>query len=300
MKAHGYKSKTDLQAYFTERVRQILAKNGKTMIGWDEVLQPKLAPDVVVQAWRSSKLLQRSAAAGHRTIVSAGYYLDYDLSASYHYGVDPYDTRAAGLPAEAVKAVKGTPFEDYITDVNVAFDSPLLTPEQEKLVDGAIACMWTEFVWNEREEMEVWPRTAAIAERLWSPASVKDVGSMYYRLAGVDSDLELIGLRHHSSEMWMLQRLAGAHSPAPLATLAETVEPIKNLARYGPDQSQPCLWKRREQYVDYHSHGRRCPAGKPGGATLPGIGAPHARGRGQFRNIAAGGTRKTGALARQR
>ena len=234
MKAHGFKDKHDLQGYFTERIRQILAKDGKTMVGWDEVLEPKLSKDVVIQAWRSSKLVQRSAALGHTTVVSAGYYLDYDLPAGRHYGVDPFDTHAQGLPAEALKMVKGTPLAPYITEDNVAADSLPLTPEQEKLVAGGIACMWSEFVWNEKEEMMVWPRVAAIAERLWSPANVKDVSSLYRRLHGVDADLELLGLRHHSSEFLMLQRLAGDHDAGPLATLAETVEPVKNLARFAP------------------------------------------------------------------
>jgi hexosaminidase len=54
--------------------------------------------------------------------------------------------------------------------------------------------MWSEFVWNEKEEMMVWPRVAAIAERLWSPARTKDVSSLYRRLRGLDADLELHGL----------------------------------------------------------------------------------------------------------
>ena len=234
MKARGFKDKHDLQGYFTERIRQILTKDGKTMIAWDEVLQPKLAKDVVIQAWRSSKLVQRSAAEGHTTVVSAGYYLDYDLPAAAHYAVDPLDSHAHGLPKEALNMVKGTPLADYVSEDNVAVDSPPLTAGQEKLVDGGIACMWSEFVWDDKEEMMVWPRVAAIAERLWSPASVKDVDSMYRRLAVVGVDLELLGLRHDFSETMLLQRLAGDHSVLPLATLAETVEPIKNLARFGP------------------------------------------------------------------
>jgi len=197
-------------------------------------LQPKLAKDVVVQAWRSSKMVQRSAAQGHATLVSAGYYLDYDLPAARHYAVDPLDSRAQGLPAEAIKMVQGTPFAGYITDDNVASDSPPLTPDQEKQVEGGIACMWAEFVWNEKEEMMVWPRVAAIAERLWSPRNVKDVDSLYRRLAVVDSDLELMGVRQHSSQYRMFQRLAGAHRIVPLETLAEAVEPVKNLARFAP------------------------------------------------------------------
>jgi hexosaminidase len=234
MKARGFKDKHDLQGYFTERVRQILAKDGKTMMGWDEILQPKLAKDIVIQAWRSSKLVQRSTALGHATVVSAGYYLNMELPASKHYGVDPLDSRADGIRKEALKSIKGTPLAPYVTEDNVASDSPLLTPEEEKLVSGGVACLWSEFVWDEKEETEAWPRAAAVAERLWSPASVKDADSLYKRLAGLDVDLEFLGLRHRSGETLMLQRLAGNHDVLPLATLAEAVEPIKNLARFGP------------------------------------------------------------------
>jgi hypothetical protein len=57
---------------------------------------------------------------------------------------------------------------------------------------------------------------------------------MYRRLASLSVDLDCVGLRHRSNEMRVLQQLAGDHAVAPLATLAETVEPIKHLARYGP------------------------------------------------------------------
>jgi hexosaminidase len=234
MKARGLGDKHGLQAYFSERVRQILAKHGKTMMSWDEVLQSNLSKDVVVQAWRSSKLVQKSTALGHPTLVSAGYYLDYELPASAYYGIDPYDSRAYGIHKEDLQRVKGTPLEPYITEDNVATDSPLLTSAEEHFVVGGIACIWSEFVWDEKEEGEVWPRVGAIAERLWSPEGVKDVTSMYRRLASLSVDLDCIGLRHRSNEMRMLQQLAGDHAAGPLATLAEAVEPIKHLARYGP------------------------------------------------------------------
>lgn len=234
MKTHNFKGKQDLQGYFTERVRQILARHGKTMMSWDEVLQPGLDRNVVIQAWRSSKMVQKSAALGHPTIVSAGYYLNFELPAADHYAVNPWDSRAQGTRKEAVQMVKGTPLEAYVTRDNVASDSPLLTPEEEQHVRGGIACLWSEFVWDDKQEMEAWPRAAAVAERLWSPASTKDVDSMYRRLAGVDVDLEFLGVRHHSEEAVMLQRLAGDHNAAPLAILAEAVEPIKNLARFAP------------------------------------------------------------------
>jgi len=79
--------------------------------------------------------------------------------------------------------------------------------------------------------MRLWPRTAAIAERLWSPQDVKDVASMYRRLAVVSRDLEWRGVRHASSHHLMLARLADGHPVGPLATLSDVVEPVKEYSR---------------------------------------------------------------------
>ena len=76
------------------------------------------------------------------------------------------NSRADGLPPEALKLVTGTPFAGYISEDNVAADSPPLTPAGEKRVAGGIACMWSEFVWDEKAQFMVWPRVAAVAERL--------------------------------------------------------------------------------------------------------------------------------------
>ena len=42
--------------------------------------------------------------------------------------------------------------------------------------------MWGEFVSPENIDSRIWPRAAAIAERLWSPGDVQDVDDMYRRL----------------------------------------------------------------------------------------------------------------------
>jgi hexosaminidase len=72
---------------------------------------------------------------------------------------------------------------------------------------------------------------AAIAERFWSPPDVKDVDSMYRRLEAVSRELDGVGLTHRSSYPLMLARLAGAHPPEALETLADVVEPVKRYAR---------------------------------------------------------------------
>src|SRR5262249_5276566 len=77
----------------------------------------------------------------------------------------------------------------------------------------------------------VWPRTAAIAERFWSPRSVKDAKDMYRRLERVSVELEEFGLRHNSDPDVLLRRLAGSTDTAAIKTLADVVEPVKHYVR---------------------------------------------------------------------
>src|SRR5207302_4217575 len=142
-----------LLAYYNTRLQAIVKKHGKRMEGWDEILDPDLPKDIVIQSWRGQKSLAEGARLGYAGILSAGYYLDLMHPASQHYAVDPLDKEAAGL-----------------------------TPEQQKHILGGEAAMWVEFATPENVDSRIWPRTAAIAERRWSPREVKDTDDMYRRL----------------------------------------------------------------------------------------------------------------------
>jgi len=202
MRAHGIKSNEELQAYFTRRVQAIVEKHGKKTIGWDEILTPGMPHNILVQSWRGQKALADAARQGVSGILSNGYYLDLGYSAAHHYAVDPLGEGAANLSAE-----------------------------EKRRVLGGEACMWSEFVTPELLDLRVWPRMAAIAERFWSPESVTDVADMYRRLGAVSRDLEWLGLTHVSVYEKMLARMAGAGPVAPVQTLAEVVEPVKDYAR---------------------------------------------------------------------
>jgi hexosaminidase len=85
--------------------------------------------------------------------------------------------------------------------------------------------MWGEHVGPETIDSRVWPRAAAIAERLWSPREVTDVADMYRRLAVVSAELEDVGVTHASHTGRMLRRLAGSVDIAPLAAFLEYAQP---------------------------------------------------------------------------
>ena len=90
--------------------------------------------------------------------------------------------------------------------------------------------MWSEYVNDETVDSRIWPRTAAIAERLWSPREVRDVEDMYARLEPTSRWLEWLGLDHRAGYPRMLERLAGARA-SELRLLADVVEPVKNYQR---------------------------------------------------------------------
>ena len=194
-KQHGLKDTLAIQTYFNQRIQEILQKYGKKMIGWDEILGPDLPPDTVVQSWRGQESLAEAATKGYRGILSAGYYLDHGRPAAYHYAIDPLGGPAAQL-----------------------------TPEQAARVLGGEACMWAELVDAETVDSRVWPRAAAIAERLWSPKEITDVDSMYARLETVSRLLEWTGVTHRASYQPMLDRLSGDRRAEPLRILADASE----------------------------------------------------------------------------
>ncbi|HMH44357.1 MAG TPA: family 20 glycosylhydrolase, partial [Pyrinomonadaceae bacterium] len=202
MKEKGIKDNHALQAYFNQRILKILQKHHKKMIGWDEILHPDLPKDAVIQSWRGPSSLAEAAKKGYNGILSAGYYIDLILPASQHYLADP-------IPADTS-----------------------LTAEEARHILGGEATMWGEWVSPETIDSRIWPRTATIAERLWSPRNVTDVDDMYRRLAVVSRELEELGLTHEKNYGMLLRRLAASENSEPLRTLASIVEPVKQYSRY--------------------------------------------------------------------
>jgi len=224
MKARGIKSNEALQAYFSGRVQKLVTKHGKAVVGWDEVLVEGVPKDIVIQSWRGQASLAKAANQGYRGILSNGYYLDLGWSAARHYAVDPMSGDAANLSAE----------------------------EKQRILGGE-SCMWAEYVSPENVDSRIWPRNAAIAERLWSPQEVRDPASMYARLDFVSARLEWLGLTHRTVSRHMLQRLAGSASSsefAALRTLTDVVEPVKDYTRGQTAPAEPTSATPMNRVVD--------------------------------------------------
>lgn len=196
MTAHGLHDNDALQAYFNQRVLAILTRLHRRMVGWDEIFNPALPKDVVVQSWRGDASLAKGAMQGYQGVLSAPYYLDGMRPASVHYLADP-------VPANTS-----------------------LKPEEQKLILGGEVCMWGEHLDQRTIDSRIWPRTAAIAERFWSPQDVRDVDDMYRRLDVVSVELETLGLRHLTSEDAELRSLASTEQIGALRNFAAAFEPV--------------------------------------------------------------------------
>lgn len=201
-KEKGIKDNHELQTYFNKRILKFLQKNGKIMMGWDEIFQPDLPKDVVIHSWRGQKALADAARQGFTGVLSNGYYIDLLYPASDHYVVDP-------IPADTT-----------------------LTAEEQKRILGGEATMWSEWVSPETIDSRIWPRTAAIAERFWSQREINDVEDMYRRLALIDLQLEELGLTHRKNQAMLLRRLSKSQDISALETLVSLIEPVKQYQRY--------------------------------------------------------------------
>jgi hexosaminidase len=204
MKAHNIASAEALQTAFNHRLQTILTKHHRKMVGWDEILQPDLPPDVVIQNWHGSQFLINAAKQGHQGLLSQPFYLDHMRSAEEVYSFDP-------IPAGSN-----------------------LTPAQEKLVLGGEICMWGEQVDDLAIDSRIWPRGAVIAERFWSPATTRDVASMYHRLGPMQLRLDALGLHNISGPQRGLRQLAGPNpeEQQALATFDSVLQPVDFHERY--------------------------------------------------------------------
>jgi hexosaminidase len=192
----GFRNGPELQAYFNQRLTRILLKHNRRLVGWDEIIHPRLPKASVVQSWRGVDFMSRATAQGYLSILSAPYYLDHIKTTEEYYSADP-------IP----------PWTE-------------LEPAQQDLVLGGEACMWAEHVSPETVDSRIWPRMAAIAERFWSPREVIQVGDMYRRLETMSERLEQFGLTHAVHTERMVRRIATEDSAqAALRAMLEAVGP---------------------------------------------------------------------------
>lgn len=205
-KKHGLKTNHDLQTYFNIKLEKILLKLGKKLMGWDEIMTPTMPTTAVIHSWRGvneglkESTLIEAAKKGYQSVLSNGYYIDRMLSVKHHYAVDPIG------------------------------DAKLTKKERAKILGGETT-MWSELVTPLTIDSRIWPRTAAIAERYWSPKSVNDFDNMYKRLNVVNFQLEELGITHIRNKDVILRNITQNQNIYSLTILSDISEPLKIYSR---------------------------------------------------------------------
>jgi hexosaminidase len=164
---NNLKDENGLQSYFIQRMEKYINSKGKTIIGWDEILEGGLAPNAVVMSWRGIKGGIEAARQNHDVIMTPGSHVYLD-----HSQTKKEDSVTIGgfLPIQTVYSYEPVPTE--------------LSAEEAKHVLGAQGNVWTEYMGSPRKvEYMLFPRIGALSEVLWSPASKKNWVEFQPRLA---------------------------------------------------------------------------------------------------------------------
>ncbi|MBI4325176.1 MAG: family 20 glycosylhydrolase, partial [Chloroflexi bacterium] len=181
LKAEDLKDEHELQSYFVRRMDQFIAGRGRRLIGWDEILEGGLAPGATVMSWRGITGGIAAANAGHDVVMSPTSHCYFD----YAQAQGPGEPEAIGgfLPLQTVYAYEPTPAN--------------LPEAKMKHILGAQGNVWGEFLWTPADvEYFAFPRVAALAEVVWTPAQAKNYDDFLGRLATHLKRLDVLGVNY--------------------------------------------------------------------------------------------------------
>ncbi len=167
IKREGLKDEQELQSYFIQRIGKFLNAHGRSIIGWDEILEGGLAANATLMSWRGTEGGIAAAMQGHDVIMTPGSYCYFD-----HYQANPEtEPLAIGGYTSLEKVYYYNPIPDT------------LSRKEAKHILGAQANVWTEYMGtSEYVEYMILPRMAALAEVDWTYPANKDWGSFKNRV----------------------------------------------------------------------------------------------------------------------
>jgi hexosaminidase len=170
MKKLKLKDENELQSYFVKRIEKFINSKGRSIVGWDEILDGGVAPNATIMSWRGTSGGVEAAKQKHNVIMTPGAYCYLD-----HYQAEPaHEPLAIGgwLPIEKVYSYDPMPSE--------------LTEQQKKYVVGVQGNLWTEYITTPQQaEYMFWPRAVALAEIGWVPQGPKNFEDFASRLKSV-------------------------------------------------------------------------------------------------------------------
>ncbi|CAM3551985.1 beta-N-acetylhexosaminidase [Stackebrandtia soli] len=167
-----------LQSWFTERFSEQLARHGRAIIGWDEILDGGAPADAVIQVWRDFAIAAKAAAKGHRVIIAPteAVYLDY------------YPSTLSEEPLH---------IHNMNTLDEIGGFEPVPEGVDDALVFGVQAQLWTEYMPTpEHVEYAAFPRLAAVADLAWAGKAARAEDPFSDRIEGHLDRLDAVGINY--------------------------------------------------------------------------------------------------------
>lgn len=207
-KKNNFANNHELQTYFTMQLIPMLKKHNKQLMGWEEIMTKNLSKDAIIHSWKGSnegiaagQSLVNAVKNGYKTVLSNGYYIDLMQGVESHYLNDP-------MPKNIT-----------------------LTAEEKARILGGEAPMWSELVTPTTIDSRIWPRTAAIAERLWSNENITDMASLRKRMNVISLQLEELGITHIRNKEVLLRNISNNQTNTALEDFSNICEPLKLYSR---------------------------------------------------------------------
>lgn len=180
MKTNGLKTESELQSYFIRRIEKFVNSKGKTIVGWNEILQGGLAPNAIVMSWQGEKGGAEAAKQKHKAIMTPE-----DKVYFNHAQFIKEDSLTAGKVSPLMNVYQYDPVPDELND------------EQAKYIWGAQGCLWSEYITNPAKvQYQLFPRLDALSEVLWSPKEKRNYPDFQKRLRIQFKRYDLMGITY--------------------------------------------------------------------------------------------------------
>ena len=184
MKEHQLKNVHQLQSYFIRRIDDFLTSKGRTLVGWDEIMDGGLAKNAVVMNWRGIEVGKKALAQGNPIVLTSDCYIDN------YQGLPDYEPQANGGYLPLKKLYNYNLEKEVLSDASV---------EKSKVL-GTQANLWAEHVGSaEHSEYMLFPRLLALAEISWTNDKLKDWDSFMRRTQHFMQRMDVMGIHYARS-----------------------------------------------------------------------------------------------------
>lgn len=206
IQSHKLVNESGLEHYFVRRVADIVASKGKTMIGWDEIVDAEVSPQkAMVMWWRHDRKYQlvKALERGYRVILTPRLPMYGDFV--------QFPTHRVGRRESCNMLENIYSFPDPLLHLAKGYESQLM---------GLQCCMWTERIADpHRLDFMTFPRLFAVAEAAWTPVNQKNYGRFLKRLMDWLPLLQQLGISYFDP----FAPLSTPEPPAP-----DKEDPLKN------------------------------------------------------------------------